>query len=47
MLLGLDPNGGTGMSEEWAARLAIESVAGAINRAGASEWRDKVGRTEI
>jgi hypothetical protein len=24
MLLGLDPNGGTGMSEEWAARLAIE-----------------------
>jgi hypothetical protein len=26
MLLGLDPNGGTGMSEEWAARLAIEEL---------------------
>jgi hypothetical protein len=26
MLLGLDSNGGTGMSEEWAMRLAIEEL---------------------
>jgi hypothetical protein len=26
MLLGIDPNGGTGMSGEWAMRLAIEEL---------------------